>query len=52
VKGKKGAKAVKTPAVVVRSVLDARVSDIEVTPKRWLAATSAGLLASSDQGKT
>jgi photosystem II stability/assembly factor-like uncharacterized protein len=52
VKGKKGAKAVKTPAVVVRSVLDARVSDIEVTPKRWLAATSAGLFTSSDQGKT
>ena len=51
-KGKKGAKAVKTPAVVVRSVLDARVSDIEVTPKRWLAATGAGLLTSSDQGKT
>src|SRR5713226_959073 len=52
VKGKKGTKAVKTPAVVVRSVLVARVSDIEVTPKRWLAATSAGLLTSSDQGKT
>ncbi len=28
------------------------MSDIEVTPKRWLAATSAGLLSSSDQGKT
>ena len=40
VKGKKGKKAAKVPAVVVRSVLDARVSDIEVTPKRWLAATS------------
>jgi photosystem II stability/assembly factor-like uncharacterized protein len=52
VKGKKGAKAVKTPAVVVRSVLDARVSDIEVTSKRWLAATSVGLFTSSDQGKT
>jgi photosystem II stability/assembly factor-like uncharacterized protein len=52
VKGKKGAKAIKTPAVVVRYTLDTRVSDIEVTPKRWLAATSAGLLTSSDQGKT
>ena len=51
-KGKKGAKAVKTPAVLIHSVLDARVSDIEVTPKRWLAATSAGLFTSSDQGKT
>ena len=52
VKGKKGAKAVKTPAVVVRYTLDTRVSDVEVTPKRWLAATSAGLLSSSDQGKS
>jgi photosystem II stability/assembly factor-like uncharacterized protein len=52
VKGRKGAKAVRLPAVVVRSVLDARVSDIEVTPKRWLAATGAGLFISSDQGKT
>jgi photosystem II stability/assembly factor-like uncharacterized protein len=51
-KGKKGAKIVKTPAVMVRYVLDARVSDIEVTPKRWLAATGAGLLISTDQGKT
>ncbi len=52
VKGKKGKKAAKVPAVVVRSVLDARVSDIEVTPKRWLAATSSGLFSSSDQGKS
>ncbi len=52
IKGKKGAKAIRKPAVVVRSVLDARVSDIEVTPKRWLAATSSGLFTSTDQGKT
>ena len=52
VKARKGRKAAKVPAVVVRSVLDARVSDIEVTPKRWLAATSSGLFISSDQGKT
>ena len=51
-KRKKGAKATKVPAVVVRSILDARVSDIEVTPKRWLAATSSGLFTSVDQGKT
>jgi photosystem II stability/assembly factor-like uncharacterized protein len=50
--GKRGAKAIKTPAVVVRSTLEARVNDIAVTPKRWLAATSAGLFSSSDQGKT
>ena len=35
----------------VRSTLTARVSDIEIAPNRWLAATSAGLFASSDQGK-
>ena len=52
VKGKKGTKAAKVPAVIVRSTLDAKVNDIEVTPKRWLAATSAGLFSSSDQGKT
>ena len=38
--------------VAVRSTLEARVSDIEVTPKRWLAATSAGLFSSTDQGKS
>jgi photosystem II stability/assembly factor-like uncharacterized protein len=51
-KNKKTGKTVKTPAVLTHSVLEARVSDIEVTPKRWLAATSAGLFSSSDQGKT
>jgi photosystem II stability/assembly factor-like uncharacterized protein len=51
-KAKKGAKPVKVPAVIVRSTLDAKVNDIEVTPKRWLAATSAGLFTSTDQGKT
>ena len=51
-KTKKGAKTTKVAAVVVRSTLDARVSDIEITPKRWLAATSAGLFTSVDQGKT
>ena len=51
-KNKKTGKTVKTPAVVVRSVLEARVNDLQVTPKRWFAATSAGLFTSSDQGKT
>jgi photosystem II stability/assembly factor-like uncharacterized protein len=50
-RAKKGAK--KAPATIgVRSTLDARVSDIEVSNKRWLAATSAGLFSSSDEGKT
>ena len=34
-----------------RTNLQARVNDIEVAPNRWLAATSAGLFSSSDQGK-
>ena len=36
----------------VRSVLTARVSDIEITSSRWLAATSAGLYVSSNDGKS
>jgi photosystem II stability/assembly factor-like uncharacterized protein len=51
-KGKRGAKKAPVAVVASRSTLDGRVSDIEVTPKRWLAATSAGLLISTDQGKT
>jgi photosystem II stability/assembly factor-like uncharacterized protein len=35
----------------IRSVLNARVSDVEIASNRWLAATSAGLYSSSDQGK-
>ena len=37
---------------VKRSVLDARVEDIDVLPERWLAATSAGLLISNNDGKS
>ena len=29
-----------------------KVNDIEITPKKWLAATSAGLYCSSDEGRT
>src|SRR5580693_9902527 len=36
----------------VTSVLDARVSEIEVTPQRWLAATSTGLFTSTNAGKS
>ena len=35
-----------------KSVLTARVSDIDIAPKRWLAATSAGLFTSSNEGKS
>ena len=34
-----------------RSVLDARVNDIEISGDRWMAATSNGLYFSKDQGK-
>jgi photosystem II stability/assembly factor-like uncharacterized protein len=36
----------------VRSVLDAKVNDIEVTPKGWFAATSSGLYTSKNNGKS
>jgi photosystem II stability/assembly factor-like uncharacterized protein len=46
-------KKTKVPAKPpVTSVLDARVSEIEVTPQRWLAATSTGLFTSTNAGKT
>ena len=41
----------KTKAAV-RSVLTAKVSDIEITPKRWLAATAAGYYTSSNEGQS
>jgi len=35
-----------------RSVLTAKVSDIEITSKRWLAATAAGFYTSSNDGQS
>jgi photosystem II stability/assembly factor-like uncharacterized protein len=49
-KPKKGTKAVVKPAAT--GVLDARINEIDVTPQRWLAATSMGLFTSSNEGKT
>ncbi|HTZ95877.1 MAG TPA: hypothetical protein VMB18_05740 [Terriglobales bacterium] len=37
---------------LTRSVLTAHVSDIDIAPKRWLAATSAGFFTSINDGKT
>ena len=34
------------------SILTARVNDVEITPAKWMAATSAGLFTSSNQGKS
>jgi photosystem II stability/assembly factor-like uncharacterized protein len=48
-KTKKGSKAVKTET---RSILTARVNEIEITPTTWMAATSAGLFTSTNQGKS
>jgi photosystem II stability/assembly factor-like uncharacterized protein len=45
----KGSRKTRT---VVRSILTAKVSDIEITPKRWLAATAAGLYTSSNEGQS
>jgi photosystem II stability/assembly factor-like uncharacterized protein len=47
--GKKQTVASKTE---VKSVLTAHVSDIEITPNRWLAATSSGIYTSTNQGKS
>jgi photosystem II stability/assembly factor-like uncharacterized protein len=49
-KGAKNAGVARTTAV--RFMLDARVNDIEITRKRWTAATSAGLFTSVNGGKT
>jgi len=49
-KPKKGTRvAAKAPP---HSTLDARVNEIEVTPERWLAATTVGLFTSSNEGKS
>jgi len=37
---------------VKRSVLNARVEDVQVISNQWVAATSAGLLVSTDEGKS
>lgn len=50
--GKGSRKSKVASRTVTRSVLDARVNDLEITPRFWLAATSAGLFTSTDRGKT
>ncbi|HEV7220708.1 MAG TPA: transcriptional regulator [Terriglobales bacterium] len=51
--GKKGSKKTSVAQkTITRSVLDARVNDIEVSPRRWMAATTAGLFTSTNQGKS
>ncbi|MGA8736126.1 MAG: YCF48-related protein [Terriglobales bacterium] len=49
-KPKKGRKVVAKP--IPHTTLEAKVNEIEVTPQRWLAATTAGLFTSSNEGKS
>jgi photosystem II stability/assembly factor-like uncharacterized protein len=50
--GKKGSKKNQVASKTsTRSVLDAKVNDIEIVGDRWMAATSNGLYFSKDQGK-
>jgi photosystem II stability/assembly factor-like uncharacterized protein len=49
---KKGTKTTKVASKVSKkSVLEAKVNDVEVEPRRWMAATSTGLFFSKDEGK-
>jgi photosystem II stability/assembly factor-like uncharacterized protein len=47
--GKKTKVATKTTK---KSVLEAKVNDVEVGPHRWMAASTSGLYFSKDEGKT
>jgi len=51
VKLKTGKTKTVTSTSSTRSVLEGRVSDTDLGPSRWFAATSAGLFTSKDQGK-
>jgi len=49
----KGKKKVRVETkTATKSVLEARVNDVEVSSTQWYAATSAGLFTSSTQGKS
>jgi len=49
---KKGSKKTQAASkTVTRSVLEAKVNDLEIVGERWMAATSNGLYFSKDQGK-
>jgi photosystem II stability/assembly factor-like uncharacterized protein len=50
---KKGSKKVQVASkTVTKSVLDARVNDVEIAGDRWMEATTNGLFFSKDQGKS
>jgi len=48
----KGTRKAVTKTTLEKSKLDARVNDLELGSGRWLAATTAGIYSSADQGKT
>jgi hypothetical protein len=51
--GKKGSKkAAMAQKTILRGVLDARVNDLEIAPKHWMAATAEGLFTSNNQGRS
>ena len=49
---RKGSRKATTTVVTTKSELQARVNDLELGTEHWLAATSAGVYSSTDQGKT
>ena len=49
---RKGSKKPVTTPTASKSEMDARVNDLELGSERWMAATSAGVFTSTDQGKT
>jgi photosystem II stability/assembly factor-like uncharacterized protein len=49
---RKGAGKVVTKTTLEKSQLESRVNDLELGSGRWLAATTAGIYSSTDQGKT
>jgi photosystem II stability/assembly factor-like uncharacterized protein len=52
VKTKSGKTRTVAGKTAVKSILTARVNDVEITPQRWLAATSGGLFVSTNDGKS
>jgi len=48
----KGSRKAATTTTFTKSQLDSRVNDLELGSGRWLAATTAGIYSSADQGKT
>ena len=49
---RKGSRKPVTTTTSKKSELQARVNDLELGSERWLAATTAGVYSSTDQGKT